>query len=67
LTSGEPRISFEYRGTKVPGDIDITRAAKTARLSIASNTLLIAMKFTVGIASSAVSIISEAAPALAGT
>jgi cation diffusion facilitator family transporter len=38
----------------------MTRAAKTARLSIASNSLLIAMKLAVGITSGAVSIISEA-------
>jgi cation diffusion facilitator family transporter len=38
----------------------MTRAAKTARLSIASNSLLIAMKLVVGLSSGAVSIISEA-------
>jgi cation diffusion facilitator family transporter len=38
----------------------MTRAAKSAGLSIASNALLIAMKLAVGIASGAVSIISEA-------
>jgi cation diffusion facilitator family transporter len=38
----------------------MTRAAKTARLSIASNSLLIAMKLAVGLMSGAVSIISEA-------
>jgi cation diffusion facilitator family transporter len=38
----------------------MTRAAKTARLSIASNTLLIAMKLAVGIVSGSVSIVSEA-------
>jgi cation diffusion facilitator family transporter len=38
----------------------MTRAAKNARLSILSNTVLIAMKLAVGIMSGAVSIISEA-------
>jgi len=38
----------------------MNRAAKTARLSIVSNSLLIVMKLAVGIASGAVSIISEA-------
>jgi len=38
----------------------VTRAARTARLSILSNTLLILLKLAVGIASGAVSIISEA-------
>ncbi len=38
----------------------MTRAARMARLSIVSNTLLIAMKLVVGIMSGAVSIISEA-------
>jgi cation diffusion facilitator family transporter len=38
----------------------MTRAARTAQLSVLSNTLLIAMKLAVGIASGAVSIISEA-------
>jgi cation diffusion facilitator family transporter len=38
----------------------MTRAAKSARLSVLSNSLLIAMKLAVGIASGAVSIISEA-------
>jgi cation diffusion facilitator family transporter len=38
----------------------MTRAAKTARLSILSNALLIAMKLAVGILSGSVSIISEA-------
>ncbi len=38
----------------------MTRAAKNARLSILSNTILISMKLAVGIASGAVSIISEA-------
>jgi cation diffusion facilitator family transporter len=38
----------------------MTRAARYARLSILSNTLLIAMKLAVGLASGAVSIISEA-------
>jgi cation diffusion facilitator family transporter len=38
----------------------VTRAAKYARLSILSNTLLIAMKLAVGLASGAVSIVSEA-------
>ncbi len=38
----------------------MNRAAKNARLSIASNTLLIAMKLAVGLASGAVSIVSEA-------
>jgi cation diffusion facilitator family transporter len=38
----------------------MSRAASTARLSIASNTVLIAMKFAVGLASGSVSVISEA-------
>lgn len=38
----------------------MNRAAKNARLSIVSNTLLIAMKLAVGLASGAVSIVSEA-------
>jgi cation diffusion facilitator family transporter len=38
----------------------MTRAAKTARLSIASNSLLIAMKLVVGLSGGAASIISEA-------
>ncbi len=38
----------------------MNRAAATARLSIFSNTLLIAMKLAAGIASGSVSIISEA-------
>jgi cation diffusion facilitator family transporter len=38
----------------------MNRAARTARLSIASNTLLIAMKLAVGFVSGSVSIISEA-------
>jgi cation diffusion facilitator family transporter len=38
----------------------MSRAAKYARLSILSNTLLIAMKLAVGLASGAVSVISEA-------
>jgi cation diffusion facilitator family transporter len=38
----------------------MTRAAKTARLSIASNSLLIVMKLAVGVLSGSVSIISEA-------
>jgi cation diffusion facilitator family transporter len=38
----------------------MTRAAKTARLSIASNSLLIAMKFAAGAISGSVSILSEA-------
>ena len=38
----------------------MTRAAKTARLSIVSNSLLIAMKLVVGIMSGSVSVISEA-------
>jgi len=36
----------------------MNRAAKTARLSIVSNSLLIAMKLAVGIASGAVSIVT---------
>jgi Co/Zn/Cd efflux system component len=38
----------------------MNRAARMARLSILSNTILIAMKLAVGILSGAVSIISEA-------
>jgi len=38
----------------------VNRAARTARLSILSNTILIAMKLAVGLASGSVSIISEA-------
>ena len=42
----------------------MSRAEKTARLSILSNTLLIAMKFAVGFFSGSVSIISEAVHSL---